>query len=671
MKNKVYLLLDEKLFKLKELYFCLICSKIKNEYNLKQEIEYYFCNGCTQIYTRSESAIYSYECLRCFKCPCCFSCLTISQKWLDRPVKKVCTLEPLNKGGKDGSAWGSNNQETNNDPCEKLNQNGENHVEGASTGTFFSNNGKKSSDEKIFFEGNSALGMDDENDIQGGSNKVSSRLYAFFKRGKNVFYFKCPYCLWSSITSVYNTKLDELIGDMILSERNCVYKRYFQTVLDELLRSNEHLKEKRNFKRTNQHVALHKIGKLKSIRDLNSYMEAFGTTREDYSLEGVTRRAAASVAAKEETENTLICKSKIKVDRMRLTDILNGEHIKNREICRDIFELENEHVEYLDPMEYSPQGGLPEVVQRREGRSGLMGDDHPSGESQTLGTSEALPKEQTIEELKIQANGTLMIHTKNDLPIGHIQDYPYNYYKGMSALQPLRMKLINMKSKRCSTCKHYILKLHSSNVASSFRLDNNAMKFIPKIYINDFRLVKRKNGILNFVLVNPLDSEMNIKVVPEIENNFVKNLNGSKIPMNCKCRAASFEFTMDTYDEIIDELLNEEKNDIKDVFTREYIIVKKQNNMALIIMSFFYTDEGEPVRDEFYSEKDKPGDNPQQGNQDIDLSADQVRKLNFPLTLECSFSDKSKKLHKLKLNLLFTNNISLRPFRHYALRDCD
>ncbi|GAB68055.1 hypothetical protein PCYB_126210 [Plasmodium cynomolgi strain B] len=660
MKNKVYLLLDEKLFKLKELYFCLICSKIKNEYNLKQEIEYYFCNGCTQIYTKSESAIYSYECLRCFKCPCCFSCLTISQKWLGKPVKKVCTLEPLNKGGKEGTGWGSNNEATNNEPCEKLNQNGENHVEDASTGTFLSNNKKKSSDEKISFEGNSALGTDDENDIQGGSNKVGSRLYAFFKKGKNVFYFKCPYCLWSSISSVYNTKLDELIGDMILSERNCVYKRYFQTVLDELLRSNEQLKEKRNFKRTNQHTALHKIGKLKSIHDLNSYMEAFGTTKENYSMEGLTGRAAATVATQEEVESTLICKSKIKVDKMSLTDILNGKHIKSREICRDIFELENEHVQYLDLMDYSTQGGLPEVVQRWEGRSDLVGDNHPSGGSQTPGTGEAIPKEQTIEELKIQANDTLIIHAKNDLSIGHIQDYPYNYYKGISALQPLRMKLINKKSKRCSTCKQYILKLHNSNVSSSFRLDNNAMKFIPTIYINDFRLVKRKNGILNFVLVNPLDSEMNIKVLPDIENNFVKNLNGSKIPMNCKSRAASFEFTMDTYDEIIDELLNEEKNDIKDVFTRDYIIVKKQNNMALIIMSFFYTDEGDTVRSEFYSEKNKPGDSPQQGEPDNDLAADQ-----------CSFSDKSKKVHKLKLNLLFTNNISLRPFRHYALRDCD
>ncbi|ANQ10312.1 Uncharacterized protein PCOAH_00045870 [Plasmodium coatneyi] len=670
MKNKVYLLLDEKLFKLKELYFCLICSKIKNEYNLKQEIEYYFCNGCTQIYTKSESAIYSYECLRCFKCPCCFSCLTISQKLLGKPGKKVCTLEPLNKGGEEDNRWGNNNEAANSDPSEKLNQNGENHVEDAPNGTL-SNNRKKSSDEKFSFEGNSALGTDDENDIQGGSKKVGSRLYDFFKRGKNVFYFKCPYCLWSSISSTYNTKLDELIGDMILSERNCVYRRYFQTVLDELLRSNEQLKEKRNFKRTNQHTALHKIGKLKSIHDLNSYMEAFGTTRGDYSLDGFTGRAAETVEVREEADSTLICKSKMKVDKMRLTDILNGEHIKNREICRDIFELENEHVEYLDPMGYSPQGGLPGVVQRWEGRSGLVGDDHPIGGSQISGTGEALPKEQTIGKLKIQANGTLIIHSKNDLSIGHIEDYPYNYYKGISALQPLRMKLINKKSKRCNTCKQYILKLHSSNVSSSFRLDNNAMKFIPTIYINDFRLVKGKNGILNFVLVNPLDSEMNIKVIPEMDNNFVKNLSASKIPISCKSSATPFEFTMDSYDEIIDELLNEEKNDIKDVFSREYIIVKKQNNMALIIISFFYTNEGDAVRGEFSSEKNQPENNPQRGDPDKGLAADQVRKLNFPLTLECSFSDKSKKVHKLKLNLLFTNNISLRPFRHCALRDCD
>ncbi|CAG9473809.1 dynactin subunit 4, putative [Plasmodium vivax] len=670
MKNKVYLLLDEKLFKLKELYFCLTCSKIKNEYNLKQEIEYYFCNGCTQIYTKSESAVYSYECLRCFKCPCCFSCLTISQKWLDGPVKKVCTLEPLSKGGKEGDRWGSNNEVATDHPCEKLNQNGENHVEGSSTGTILSNNRKKSSDEKSSFEGNSALGTDDENEKQGGSSKVGSgklgstklgsgklgstklgsRLYAFFKRGRNVFYFKCPYCLWSSISSVHNTKLDELIGDMIIAERNCVYRRYFQTVLDELLRSNEELKEKRNFKRTNQHAALHKIGKLKSIHELNSYMEAFGTKREDYSLGGLTGKAAATVAAQEEAENTLICKSKMRVDKMPLTDILNGKHIKNREMCRDIFELENEHVQYLDPMEYSPQGGLPEVVHHWEGGSGLVGDDHPSGESQTRGIGEAPPKKQTIEELKIQANNPLIIHAKNDLSIGHIQEYPYNYYKGVNTLQPLRMKLINKKSKRCSTCKQYILKLHNSNVSSSFRLDNNAMKFIPSIYINDFTLVKGKNGILNFVLVNPLDSEMNIKVVPDVEHNFVKNLNGCKIPMNCKSRAASFEFTMDTYDEIIDELINEEKNDIKNVLTRDYTIVKKQNNLALIIISFIYAEEGDT---------------------DIILAADQGRKLNFPLTLECSFSDKSKKAHKLKLNLLFTNNISLHPFRHYALRDCD
>ncbi|KJP86919.1 hypothetical protein AK88_03428 [Plasmodium fragile] len=671
MKNKVYLLLDEKLFKLKELYFCLICSKIKNEYNLKQEIEYYFCNGCTQIYTKSESAIYSYECLRCFKCPCCFSCLTISHKWLGKPVNKVCTLEPLNKGGKEDSCWDNNNEGTNSDLCEKLTPNGENHVQGASNGTFLSNNRKKSSDEKISFEGHSALGTDDENDIQEGRNKVGSKLYAFLKRGRNVFYFKCPYCLWSSITSMYNTKLDELIGDMILSERNCVYKRYFQMVLDELIRSNEQLKEKRNIKRTNQHAALHKVGKLKSIHELNNYMEAFGTMRKDCSLEKLTGGPAESAEVHEEAESTLICKSKMKVDKMSLKDILNGKHIKNREICRDIFELENEHVQYLDPVEYLSHGQLPEVVKRCEGRNGLVGDDHPSGGNQYAGTGEALPKQQTREELRIQTNGNLLIHAKNDLSIRHIQDYPYNYYKGINALHPLRMKLINKKSKRCNTCKQYILKLHSSNVSSSFRLDNNAMKFIPTIYINDFRLVKRKNGILNFVLVNPLDSEMNIKVVPDIENNFVKNLNGSKIPINCKTRAASFEFTMDTYDEIIDELLNEEKNDIKDVFTREYIIVKKQNNMALIIISFFYTDEEDVVRAELYSEKNKPRDSPQTGDPDNDLSADQVRKLNFPLTLECSFSDKSKKVHKIKLNLLFTNNISLRPFRHYALRDCD
>ncbi|CAA9989618.1 dynactin subunit 4, putative [Plasmodium knowlesi strain H] len=661
MKNKVYLLLDEKLFKLKELYFCLTCSKIKNEYNIKQEIEYYFCNGCTQIYTKSESAIYSYECLRCFKCPCCFTCLTISQKWLGRPVKKLCTLEPLNKGGKDDNLWGSNNEEAN----------GEKNVEDACTSPFLSNNRKKSNDEKISFEGNSALGKDDENDIQGEKNKVGSKLYNFFKRGKNVFYFKCPYCLWSSISSVYNTKLDELIGDMILAERNCVYKRYFQTVLEELLRSNEELKEKRNFKRTNQHATLHKIGKLKSIHDLNRYMQVFGTTTEDFSLDDLTGGVAEIVEVQEQTDNTLICKSKMKVDKMRLKDILNGEHIKNREIYRDIFELENEHMEYLDPIEYSVQSGLQEVVQRREERNGPMGDDHPNGGNPTRGIGEALPEEQTIEKLKIQKNGNLIIHAKNDLSIRHMEDYPYNYYKDMDALQPLRMKLINKKSKRCSTCKQYILKLHNSNVSSSFRLDNNAMKFIPTIYINDLRLVKGKNGILNFVLVNPLDSEMNIKVVPDIENNFVKNLNGCKIPVNCKSRAASFEFTMDSYDEITDELLNEEKNDIKNVFTLEYNIVKKQNNMALIIISFFYTNEGDALHDKFYSDKNKPGDSPQQGDPHDDLGADEVRKLNFPLTLECSFSDKSKKVHKLKLNLLFTNNISLRPFRHYALRDCD
>ncbi|GAW82556.1 dynactin subunit 4 [Plasmodium gonderi] len=681
MKNKVYLLLDEKLFKLKELYFCLTCSQIKNEYNLKQEIEYYFCNGCTQIYTKSESAIYSYECLRCFKCPCCFSCLTISQKYFDKPIEKICNLEPQNNEANDS---GSENQNrvTNNYMHEKSSKNVEDDLSSTPSCTFYTKNVKKSSEEKISYEGNNSLDTEDENNINEKDNKMDNSVCTFFKKGKSLFYFKCPYCLWSSINSLYNTKLDELIGNMIISERNCVFKSYFKTVLSELIRNNEQLREKKNLKKTNKNATLHKIGKFSPIHDVNDCLKSHDSIYKEISGQFLAKTGRDKDEEKEKDEEKkkkymLICKSKIKVDNIRLKDILNAEHVKDRELSRDIFELENENVQYLDPIEFHLQKEFKVMDQHWEHNK--MVENHINGENSINNGGRknkkdsingGPPSEETIEKLKSNAKNNLIIHSKSNISIEHIHDYPYNFYKGISKLRPLRTKLVNRKSKRCSTCKQYILKLHNTNLSSSTRLDNNAMKFIPRIYINDFKVVKRKNGVLNFILINPLDSEMNIKIIPEIEYNFLKAMNINKIISNCKSKAASFEFTLDTYDEIIDELLKGEKNDIQNVVTSEYIIIKRQNNMALVIISFYYTEQ-DILGTEFYPEKNKLPDVPEVGSDSNNTEVDQVRKLNFPLILECSFSDKSKKVHKLKLNLLFTNYISPRPFRHYALNDSD
>ncbi|SBT43318.1 dynactin subunit 4, putative [Plasmodium ovale wallikeri] len=720
MKNKVYLLLDEKLFKLKELYFCVICSKIRNEFNLKKEVEYYLCNGCTQIYTKNESVFYSYECLRCFKCPFCFTYLTISHNFLDNSISSVCKAEgendktkgdiyPGQKGEndeinykedapsvKDGievdSTIGQSGQMGDSRKDGEKGTNDPAYVNGAQLYLSPSKDEKKKENEEKLIWGQNCPSAGEYPHNTGNNLKRecinNSRKLDFFKKGEKLFYFKCSYCLWSSINLLANSKLDELIGDMILMEKNCVFNCYFRNVLNELIKCNEQLKKK-FVKRTDRNACIYEM------ENFNSYFDENGHNNTSALMNRETRDFEER---KEQGEDSsLICKSEICIEKRSLKDILNAEHVRNPEKCRDLFELEIEHVEYLDPIMFRGQAdsqGNKETrkevttqsggVLGEEEASGMEDGEEASGMEEGEGTSSVngevntrgeigeVQKDRKVEFKTKRARNVemdnLIIHSEKCLSNEHMHDYPCNFYKGINELIPLRGKLLSKESKRCSNCKQYVLKLHNSNLTPVLRLDNNALKFIPRIYINDFRVIKKKNGILNFILINPLDVEMNIKIITEMEHNFLKHLSINKIQTTCISKSKPYEFVIDTYDEIIDELLEDEKINIKTVVRSEYLIIRKQNNMALVIISFVHIDN-DLTQKEFYSTDKCERNTLHVQNGRNDSTTENTTKLNFPLTLECSFSDKSKKEHHLKLNLLFSNNITAKGFRHYALND--
>ncbi|CRH01395.1 dynactin subunit 4, putative [Plasmodium relictum] len=689
MKNKVYLLLDDKLFKLKELYFCLICSKIKSDFNLKKEIEYYYCNGCTQIYSKNETSVYSYECLRCFNCPFCFCCLSIAHKNLDNSISNLNHLELKNNEIKDSYAEKESKEYGINFTNSKVYESKHKGIDE------FSEENTSNSDYDHQVKNNLKSGYisNEENNLK--NKYMMNKKNELNKKDKKIFYFKCNYCLWSSIYSIYNTKLDELIGDMIIFEKNCFFSCYFRDILSEVKKNNELLKQKKFLKKIDLFSSIHKIENYDSLNSWNY-------TR----LSELKNEKKKNEVLKEEN-SSFIYKSKISIDKVSLKDILNAEHIKNNKEFNDIFELENENIKYLDMVilqnpinledyeenektdkskkNYIEKGNdINYNIEREENENSIKNDDINSvserdyndynlekkdkvKDNNTIYYNEIYfnKKEENntkninkkISNLKNNKFSNTIIHSQNYLSFEHMKDYPYNFYKGVNELKPLRKKLLAKKSKRCSKCKQYLLKFHSSNLYSTFRLNNNAMKYIPRIYINDFRIIKKKNGILNFILINPLDFEMNIKIIPKIEHNFLKNLNINKIPTNCESKANTFEFVMDTYDDIIDDLSKDE-NDIKTVIVNENVIIKKQNNMALIIISFIYNENLNE-----YSVEDKSKMlNAQEKN-----FIEQSRNLNFPLTLECSFSDKLKKIHKIALNLIFTNNISTKRFHNYLL----
>ncbi|CRG94726.1 dynactin subunit 4, putative [Plasmodium gallinaceum] len=694
MKNRVYILVDNKLFKLKELYFCIICSKIKSDFNLKKEIEYYYCNGCTEIYTKNETSLYSYECLRCFNCPFCFSCLSVAHKNLENSLSNVNNMELKNNEIKDSYTKKNSKRYDNGFTSSSIYKN-----ENEDIYKFFEKNTSNSDyDDKIENNLKKEFISNEENNLK---NKfMMNKQNELIKKDKKLFYFKCHYCLWSSIYSIFNTKLDELIGDMIIFEKNCIFRCYFRNILNEIKKSNELLKQKKILKRIDLYSSNHKIENLNSLDDWisNKLSETKNEENKNQFLNG--------------EHSSLICKSKIQIDKISLKDILNGEHIKNDKEFNDIFELQNENVKYLDLIILQNQNNLEdnevnettddyknnyiengdnikykkeinkENIEVEEKDHNIENNDiniafekkdnddnveKKDKDSNTIYYNQNYinKKEENnpnkinnkISNLKNNKFSNIIINSKNYLSFEHLYDYPYNFYKGIDELKPLRKKLLAKKSKRCSKCKQYLLKFHNSNLYSTFRLNNNAMKYIPRIYINDFRIIKKKNGILNFVLINPLDFEMNIKIIPQIEHNFLKNLNINKIPINCESKANSFEFIMNTYDEIIDDLLKDE-NDIKTVITSENIIIKKQNNMALIVISFIYIENPNDFTIENKSNI---------LNEERKDSLEQSINLNFPLILECSFSDKLKKIHKITLNLLFTNDISTNKFYNYLL----
>ncbi|SCM07527.1 dynactin subunit 4, putative [Plasmodium chabaudi chabaudi] len=696
MKNRVYLFLDDKLFKLKELYFCVICSKIKNEYNIRKEVEYYVCNGCTQIYTKNEAVVYSYKCVRCFKCPFCFSCLAISQSKFDRPISSFCTLGSKTTNKEKSIEVKSDTHIYNNEISNGINDEYiEKHINN-STRDEDINFIKNSNDIKNLYlpqdripgsmdkiselKKNNTISekghtSDDEKEdkiknILTMTNKMDSKNYDILKNGEIVFYFKCPYCLWTSINTIFNKKLDELIGDMILLENNCAFRSFFKNVLNELMKCNEKIKEKKNIKRAHLNTHLYIVD---NIHDSgNCYINSY-ELENDLDINGIIGRTKN----KEDKKNSyLIYKSQITINKMNLKDILNGEHIKNPENFSGIFELENEHLKYLDPVIFTNQKALfdgKEKITETEKESVRMGTEiekdivHDEMEVKIAEFDKQNLSDQISNPKNKGMNDVVIVDSKKYLSIEHTFNYPYNFYKDINELKPLRARLLSKTSKRCGGCKQYLLKLHNSNLTSGVRLNNCAIYFLPRIYINDFKVIKKKNGILNFILINPLDAEMNIKIIPDIDHKFSKHLNTSKIPINCKSKASSFEFVMDAYDEIIDELLNEQPNSIKEVLKSKHIIIKKQNNMALIIISFIYIGKDNLIISTEPSNISE-GMHDYLDSENINTSDDK-RKLNLPLNLECSFSDKSKKSHKVKLNLIFTNNISTNVFRHYSLND--
>ncbi|SBT80406.1 dynactin subunit 4, putative [Plasmodium malariae] len=699
MKNKVYILLDDKLFKLKELYFCVICSKINNEFNLRNEIEYFYCNSCTQIYTKSESAVYSYECLRCFKCPFCFSCLTISQNLFDNSIKSILNIE---------HAKGSNYADQKDERSELNNMNALNYVkdENYTNDTCSVNSPPldmctygytiKDSAKKIVCKERNTLNDDSSHDTNSNvleeERIMNSRFPKFFEKGKNIFYFKCPYCLWSSINTLYNTKLDELIGDMILIEKNCIFKCFFRNILNELIKSNEELKEKKVLKKTALNITMHKIENMSSFNEVHYFKKS---TQSINNKENI----GEFLGGREEANSSLICTSNIKIAYRSQADLdenketwggnttQNIDHINGRDKNDNLNRAFKKNDE-IEAVEKDETNRISKEVKANK----MQDEDEINKTCKENEVNETCEGDHKMGKSKNRDISNLIIHIKNYLSTEHMHDYPYNFYKGISALKPLRTKLLSKNSKRCSTCKQYILKLHNSNLSSSFRLNNNAMKFLPRIYINDFRIIKKEHGVLNFILINPLGVEMNIKIIPKVEYNFLKKLDTNKIPKNCTSKSNSFEFVLDTYDEVIDDLLKNENTAIKTVIRSEYMIIKKQNNMALIIISFNYTDN-HVLGKEYYKEEKEPSkinvqndgnscnnncsskniftcnDLSSNNNNDNDAIMDQKTKLNFPLTVECSFSDKSKKVHKLQLNLVFTNNISTKKFHHYSLND--
>ncbi|SOV25251.1 dynactin subunit 4, putative [Plasmodium sp. DRC-Itaito] len=620
MKNRVYLLVDDKLFKLKELYFCVICSEIKNDYNIKNEIEYYFCNGCTQIYSVNESSFYSYECLRCFQCPFCFSTLITCHELVDETKFNINHKECYNSSANMENGFSQEEIELINNTSKRKNK-------------------KIYTDEKVTFHNES---------ITNNGNNM-----------KNMFYFKCPYCLWSSINTSCKPKLDELIADMIdLEKKNNAFRLQFENILDEFMKYNEELKKQNKKKKKIKNYDQKKLNVTIKNRD---YIKSENDENNNELLQ-LKNHHSIFYLNNNSNNNILICnKPNIKIDKIKMTDILNDEHFKLKNKFPNIYEIQNDNITFLNST--CLQHYFDEHMKNELNKN--MNDKENGSNDETYNDYN-IKKNNKIENKTLS---NIIIDSKKYPSLEHTYIYPYNYYKSFEELKPLRKKLLCKQSKRCNGCKQHVVKLHNNtNLGCTYRLNNNALKFIPRIYINDFKLIKKENGILNFILINPLEEEMNIKLLPEIDYHFLKSLHINNIQPNCLCNShESFEFYLNTYDEILDELIkNDEKNNITNVITTKHTIIKKQNNMALIIMTFIYNEQ--IMNSNIYKE-DKNNNHvinymPIQNNTN---SIDKIEKLNFPIILECSFSDKSKKNHKLKLNLLFTNNIKTKIFHQYAL----
>ncbi|CDO66995.1 dynactin subunit 4, putative [Plasmodium reichenowi] len=633
MKNRVYLLVDDKLFKLKELYFCVICSEIKNDYNIKNEIEYYFCNGCTQIYSVNESSFYSYQCLRCFQCPFCFSTLITCHEFVDETKYNINHKECHNSNDNMKNSFSEEEIELVNKSKKK--------------------NKKIYTDEKDTFLNES---------INHNKNNM-----------KNMFYFKCPYCLWSSINTVCNPKLEDLIADMInLEKKNNVFRLEFENILDEFMKYNEELKKQNKKKNKIKNYDQRKLNL--TIKKKRDYVKSEYDGNNNGPLEIKNDHSTFNLNNNNNNNNdnnndnidnhnnnTLICnKSNIKIDKIKLNDILNDEHVKLKNNFPNIYEIQNDNITFLKStcLHFFDENMKRELNKHMNDKENGLNDETCNEYN--------IKKNNIIENKKLP---NIIIDSGKYPSLEHTYIYPYNYYKGFEELKPLRKKLLCKQSKRCTGCKHHVVKLHNNtNLGSTYRLNNNALKFIPRIYINDFKLIKKENGILNFILINPLEEEMNIKLLPEIDYQFLKSLHINNIQANCLSNSHEpYEFYLNTYDEIIDELIkDDEQNNITNVITTKHTIIKKQNNMALIIMTFIYNDQ--IMNSNTYKEdKNNNHDTNYIPNQNIINSLDKTEKLNFPIILECSFSDKSKKNHKLKLNLLFTNNIQTKIFHQYAL----
>eukprot|EP00357_Protocruzia_adherens_P003545 CAMPEP_0115015216 /NCGR_PEP_ID=MMETSP0216-20121206/26611_1 /TAXON_ID=223996 /ORGANISM="Protocruzia adherens, Strain Boccale" /LENGTH=310 /DNA_ID=CAMNT_0002385243 /DNA_START=283 /DNA_END=1212 /DNA_ORIENTATION=- len=123
-------------------------------------------------------------------------------------------------------------------------------------------------------------------------------------------------------------------------------------------------------------------------------------------------------------------------------------------------------------------------------------------------------------------------------------------------LYPIPIKLLTKRSRRCRTCKKYVVKPESSVVANQpFKMNNLMIQYVPKVRIRTFEGILPAElqssttvgpGSIVLALYNPTQSECKVKLTPakhiDVGNNVVLGFE-------------SIEVTLGAFDTILEENL--------------------------------------------------------------------------------------------------------------------